>query len=282
MCCSFPSRGGRFLHGVVAGVLAATTLGLGQTQTPNDYRVGPQDVLRITVFDEPDLTGAFTIDGDGSLTYPLVGRVTVEDSTVSEIQTELTRRLADGYLINPQVNVEVLEYRSQRIYVLGEVRSPGVYTLQGNMSLIEVLVEAGSTTATAGNAIHIVRRPDGQDSGPLLPEDATEADVTYVDLRDIQTGRLSTVALRDGDTVFVPRAETFFVTGQVRSPGSYAWQRGLTIRQALSLAGGLTERGSDRGIRIFRIVDGNQVEIDAALDDLVQAGDTIRARQRFF
>ena len=256
-----------------------------RAQAPDEYRVGPQDVLRIAVFDEADLTGEFTVDGDGALTYPFLGRLAVEGLTLLEIQDEIAKSLAAGYLVNPQVSIEILEYRSQRVYVLGEVRSPGIQTLRGNMSLIEVLVQAGSTTANAGNEIHIVRRTDdaGND-GPVLPADAPDADavVEVVDVRDIQTGRLSAVSLRDGDTVFVPRAESFFVTGQVRAPGSYPWQIGLTVRQALSLAGGLTDRGSERGIRVFRVVDGEQVELDVSLDDLVEAGDTVRARQRFF
>ena len=252
-------------------------------QAQTDYQVGAQDILRITVFDEPELTGLFTIDADGSLTYPLLGRVSVDGSSLREIQDQLSKLLGDGFLINPQVSVEISEYRSQRIYVLGEVRSPGVYTLQGNMSLIEVLVEAGSTTVNAGMEVQIVRRPGTpqEDSGPVLPEDA-DVEVTYVDLRDIQSGRLSRVTLQDGDTVYVPRAETFFVTGNVRSPGSYPWERGLTVRQAISLAGGLTERGSTRGMRIFRDVDGEQMEISAEMDDLIEAGDTLRVRQRFF
>ena len=88
--------------------------------------------------------------------------------------------------------------------------------------------------------------------------------------------------LQDGDTIYVPKAETFFVTGHVRSPGSFVWERGITVLQAISLAGGLTDRGSNRGIRLLRIVDGEQEEVSVSLSDPVQPGDTVVIRQRFF
>ncbi len=248
-----------------------------------DYRVGTDDVLLITVFAEPELTGPFTVDNDGAFAYPLLGRITVEDLTVREVEALLMARLADGFLRNPQLNVEVLEYRSQNVYVLGEVRAPGIYPLTGSMSLIQVLVAAGSMSATAGYEVQIVRRTgDGEGAGPVLPEDNVEVEVTYLNLRDLQSGRLSEVRLQDGDTIYVPKAETFFVTGHVRSPGSFVWDRGITVLQAISLAGGLTDRGSNRGIRILRIVDDEQEEVSVSLSDQVQAGDTVVIRQRFF
>lgn len=254
-----------------------------QAVPPTDYQVGPQDVLAITVFNEPELSGRFTIDSDGALTFPLIGRVAVEGQSLRQIQDTLTRLLGDGFLINPQVSVEIQDYRSQNVYVLGEVRSPGIYTLAGNMTLIEVLVQAGSTTQAAGNEVQIVRaKGERKVGGPVLPQDDADVEVTYVDLRDIQSGRLSEVSLRDGDTVFVPKASTFFITGEIRASGSYVWQRGLTIRQAIALGGGLTDRGSDNRIKIERQVGDRLVEIDASLTDVVQPGDTIRIGRRFF
>ncbi len=249
-----------------------------------DYRVGTDDVLLITVFAEPELTGPFTVDNDGAFAYPLLGRVTVEDLTLREVEVLLAGLLADGFLRDPQLNVKVLEYRSQNVYVLGEVRAPGIYPLTGSMSLIQVLVAAGSMTATAGYEVQIVRRTGDVElgAGPVLPEDSAEVEVTYLNLLDLQSGRLSEVRLQDGDTVYVPKAETFFVTGFVRSPGSFVWDRGITVLQAISLAGGLTDRGSNRGIRLLRIVDGEQEEVSVNLEDPVQAGDTVVIRQRFF
>ena len=247
-----------------------------------DYRVGTNDVLLITVFAEPELTGPFTVDNDGAFAFPLIGRITVETLTLREVEALLTARLADGFLRDPQLNVTVLEYRSQNVYVLGEVRAPGIYPPTGSMNLIQVLVAAGSMTATAGFEIQIVRPTGAEGAGPVLPEDNAEVEVTYLNLQDLQSGRLAEVTLRDGDTVYVPKAETFFVTGHVRSPGSFVWERGITVLQAISLAGGLTDRGSNRGIRLLRIVDDEQEEVSVKLNDLVQPGDTVVIRQRFF
>ena len=253
---------------------------------PGPYLVGPQDVLRVTVFEEPGLTGLFTVDPDGTLAFPLIDRITVGGRALREIEVRLVERLLDGYLRYAQVKVEVEQYGSQKVYVLGEVRTPGVVSLTGNMTLFEVLVKAGSTTEDAGNLVQIVRSSGARAmSGPVLPQegiDTDRAEVTAVDLRDIRTGQLSQVTVRNGDTVYVPKAARFFVTGNVRDPGAFVWERGITVLQAVALAGGVTERGSTRGIKILRVVDNSRREISADMKDPVEPGDTIRVRQRYF
>jgi polysaccharide biosynthesis/export protein len=116
---------------------------------------------------------------------------------------------------------------------------------------------------------------------PTLPGEKTAADITRVNLRDIEAGKLSeNVVIRDGDTIFVPKAERFFVIGQVRNPGSFVHERGMTVLQAISLAGGVTDRGSNRRVRIVRIVDGKKQEFDVNPTDPVEPGDTVVVRQR--
>ena len=250
-----------------------------------DYdRVGPQDVLRISVFNEPDLSGVFTVDGDGTVTFPFISRVSVDGLTLHEVETEITQQLGDGFLVNPQVSVEIEEYRSQSVYVLGEVGSPGIYRLSGNLSLIEVLVQAGGTTAQAGNELQIIRSASGRaPGGPVLAqEDDPEVEVTEVSLEDIRTGRLALVSLRDGDTVNVPKAAIFYVTGFVSSPGSYVWSPGMTVQRAIALAGGYTNRGSSRGIETTRMVDGVSTSVSVSEDDPVQPDDVINIRARRF
>ncbi len=108
-----------------------------------------------------------------------------------------------------------------------------------------------------------------------------DADVQRVNLREIETGRLSkNVTIRDGDTIFVPKAERFFVTGFVRTPGSYTLEPDMTVLQAISMAGGVTERGSGRRLRVSRVVGGERKDFDAKPTDLVQPGDTITVKQR--
>jgi polysaccharide export outer membrane protein len=256
------------------------------SQEPSpDYLVGAQDVLSITVWDQADLSGKFTVEADGSFNFPLIGRVQAGGLTLRAIEAELKKKLADGYFKNPQLTVSVDTYRSQRVFIVGEVRVPGTYTLTGNMSLIEALARAGSTTPTASTEAIIVRAPEGKPtSGPVLPgqSDATEA--ARVDLKELQSGgSAKNVALRDGDTIFVPRAETIYVFGQVKNPGSYALQsKETTVMQALSLAGGVTDRGSTGRLKIVRVVKGVKKEIKVKLTDLVQPGDTLVVPERFF
>jgi polysaccharide biosynthesis/export protein len=250
-----------------------------------DYVVGPQDVLSITIWDQNDLSGKFTVETDGSFTFPLIGRVQAGGLTLRQIEAELKKRLADGYFKNPQLNVAVETYRSQRVFITGEVRTPGTYTLTGDMSLIEALSRAGSTTQFAGVEAIIVRAGEGKaSSGPLLPNQAEGATSIRVDLKELQSGALSqNVQLKDGDTIFVPRAETVYVSGQVRTPGAYALQtKDTTVLQAISLAGGVTDRGSTSRIKIVRIVKGKKTEIKVTLGDLVLPGDTIIVPERYF
>src|SRR5437763_15455050 len=127
----------------------------------NDYIVGAQDVLGITVWNQLGLTGIFTVEADGTFTFPLIGRVKVGGLTLRQIEAELRGRLVDGYLKNPQVSVAIESYKSQRIFVVGEVKSPGAYPLGANMTLMEALAQAGSTTSDARDEAVIVRSSPG-------------------------------------------------------------------------------------------------------------------------
>jgi polysaccharide export outer membrane protein len=250
-----------------------------------DYVVGPQDTLTITSYDQADLSGKFTVEADGTFTYPLIGRVTAGSFTLRQIEAQVKKQLKDeGYFNNPQITVSMEEYKSQKIFVVGEVRTPGSYPLSGDMNLVEALARAGSTLPTASGEVVIVHPVSGSASGPVLPNQENADNIIRIDIRDLQNGTLSqNAALRHGDTIFVPRAESVYVFGQVRAPGAYALQqRSTTVLQALSLAGGVTDRGSTGRIRIARIVDGEKQELKVKLGDLVQPGDTIIVQERFF
>ncbi len=261
-------------------LLPFTGLALAQT---GDYTIGSQDVLTVTVFGEAELSGRYTVEQDGTFTYPQLGRIKAGGQTLRALEADLKKQLSDGYLRNPQVAVAVETYRSQRILVIGEVRNPGEYQLAGEMTLLSALARAGSTTPTASPDVLVVRAPKkGAPAG-------TEPDVLHVDLRALQEGNLSqNLMLQDGDTVNVQRAQMVFVTGQVKNPGAFAIERGTTVLQLLSLAGGMTDRGSDGRIRIQRMVKDPKtnrdrtVDVKAKLTDLVQPGDTIIVGERFF
>ena len=254
-------------------------------QAAGNYVIGSQDVLSITVWDQPDLSGKFTVEADGSFTFPLIGRIVAGGLSLRDLEGHLRKRLAEGYFKNPQVSVAVEQYRSQRIFIIGEVRSPGAYPLTGDMTLIEALARAGSTTMDAGGEAVVVRPPAGKaPSAPVLPNQEGVSEVVRINIGDLQGGQLKqNIALQDGDTIFVPRAETIYVFGQVRSPGAYPLKtKDTTVLQALSLAGGVTDRGSTSRIKIVRLIEGKKVEIKAKLGDPVQPGDTIIVQERFF
>jgi polysaccharide export outer membrane protein len=242
--------------------------------TASSYSIGPQDQLSITVADEPELTGKFRVDNDGTFIFPYLGRVAAAGKTLAGLQEALTRQLADGYLKNPQVRVEVDQYKSQSVFVSGEVRSPGKITMAGKTTLLEAISLAGSLTPNASTEIVITRRG----TGPKAPIEEIR-----VNRRDIETGRAGQdLFLREGDVIFVPKAQTFYISGMVRNPGSYVLDPGMTVEQAIALAGGLTERGSDRGIVVTRMVKGVSIDLGVTKLDKVQPGDTIKIRGRFF
>jgi polysaccharide export outer membrane protein len=271
---------------LLVGALAAADA-VAQSASPassgasSDYVVGAQDVLKVTVFDEPQLSGTFRVDADGTFTYPFIGRIKAAGETLRSVESMLAKLLADGYVRRPQVSIEVEQYRSRSIFVVGEVRSPGKYALSGQMSLIEALAQAGSTTSNAGTQVLILRANEARSDQALAPDAKDVANVTRVSLADLQAGQLGqNVMLREGDTVFVPKAERFYVTGQVRAPGAFTYERGMTVLQAVSLAGGLTDRGSNRRIRVIRVIEGKKKEISVKLTDLIEPNDTIVVRQR--
>jgi polysaccharide export outer membrane protein len=256
-----------------------------QQQQQIQYIVGPNDVLAITVYDQPQLSGRYIVQPDGTLTFPLLGQVEVGGLSVQAIETVMRDRLARGYLKNPQVGVAVDQYRSQQILILGEVRQPGNLEFTGAMTVVEALARAGSTTERAGLTAVIVRTPRGgvHDGKTEQGDRSKYSETIRVDLEGLQAGeRTQNVTLRGGDTIFIPRAESVFVSGHVRSAGEYAIRQGMTVREVLTLAGGVTEVGSTRRIQIIRKVEGKERTIGASLQDLVQAGDTIVVRERFF
>lgn len=270
--------------------MLAMSIGVASAQGPpaavTDYVVGPRDVLTITSYDQTDLSGKFAVEADGTFTYPLIGRFTAGGLSLRAVETRLKTRLKDeGFFNDPQVTVAVETYKSQKLFIVGEVRSPGSYALSGNMSLVEALALAGSTLPTASGEAVIVHPAAGVPSAPVLPAQDDAGNIVRVDLRALQNGELAENAvLLDGDTIFVPRAESVYVFGQVKNPGAYALlqQKSTSVLQALSLAGGLTERGSTARIKIVRLVKGDKQEINVKLGDVVRPGDTIIVRERFF
>jgi polysaccharide export outer membrane protein len=247
---------------------APASPGGARTAAMDEYVIGVADVLNVTVFGEPDASrlGA-TVDSDGTIDMPYIGRVKVAGQSARAVEKEVRERLAKDFLRNPSVSVEVTRYRSKTISVQGLVRAPGEYPLEGNVSVTTALAKAGSMLIDAGSYVVISRR--GADG-------ATET--IKVSRKDIESGKAQSTLLKDGDVVLVPKAESIFVTGQVRNGGTYTWEEGLTVERALSLAGGPTERAG----KITVEQNGKVVNKKAGKTDLVLANDTIRVHTRIF
>lgn len=271
-------------------LLLAALQGASAAPAANDdhqlYVVGPNDVLTISVYNQPQLTGKFVVEADGTFAYPLLGRVAAGGLSIRAVEDKVRQGLAGGFLKDPQITVTVDQYRSQQIFVMGEVKQPGPLQFTGSMTLIEALARAGSVTERAGAEAVIVRSATGVAApapAPVPAESTARGDTIRVDLQKLQSGTLAqNVTLRAGDTIFVPRAQTVFVSGQVRMPGEYAIRGAMTVRQALALAGGVTDRGSTRRVQIIRVVNGKEMTIGGDLQKTVEAGDTIVVNERFF
>jgi polysaccharide biosynthesis/export protein len=254
----------------------------GLAQQTDSYKVGPKDVLSVSVFNHPELTRKVTVGGDGTISFPLLGSFAAVDRTTSEIASDIATKLSDGFLRNPQVTVEVAEYVSRRIFVIGEVRTPGPLTLNGATTLLEALARAGSLTEQAGGEV-LLLRPPTQGGGPTVPGQAGVSELSRVSVQQLRSGNLpANVPLQDGDTIFVPRAELIHVLGNVKTPGAYRFEPGLTAIRAIYLAGGVSEMGSTGRITITRTVDGKETKLKAKEDDPIKPGDTLIVGTRRF
>jgi len=251
---------------------------------PSSYRIGLQDQIKITVFDEPDLSTMYRVDADGFISFPLIGRVSASGLTLSELQQRITTMLAGGFIRNPQVRIEIDEYKSQFVFVIGEVRAPGKIAMKGStMTLLEALALAGSPTSNASNEVIVVHPSRPTTTVVNAPGADIEGTRITVNRKDLELGKAGQdVLLQDGDIINVPSAQHFYITGMIRNPGTFVLDPGMSVQQAIALAGGLNDRGSDRRIKISRLVNSKFTEVSVELEDKVLAGDTITIAARFF
>jgi polysaccharide export outer membrane protein len=193
---------------------------------------------------------------------------------IPQVSEKITALLADGYLVNPQVNVFVTEFRSQKVVVLGRVKQPGLIELSGSISLLELISKAGGLEIDAGDTATIKRQENGRDT--IIPIDL---------LSLIEGGDLSqNLAIQDGDTVVVSKAGMCYVTGEVEQPGSYPCGEGATVLKLVALANGFTGKASKSSVRIVRVVNDKKTVLkDVDLDTtLVFDNDVIVVPESFF
>jgi len=247
---------------LVNGVMVALS---AQPQSEYQYQLGPNDVVRVQVFGEEDLTVESKVGGDGAINFPLLGSVPIAGKTVKELQEYLVGRLAEGYVRSPKVMVLLVRYRN--FYLHGEVKTPGGYPYEAGLTVQKAISLAGGFTEKAETRKIAATRVLGDRAGtvilgmesPILPD----------------------------DILAVAPMQKFFVSGEVRTPGRYPYEPGLTVQKALSMAGGLTERADPAGIKLTRFKEVG-VETEAgALETLVLADDMLAVeglnqRQKFY
>lgn len=237
-----------------------------------DYRVGPKDILDITVYREPDLSKRFRVTGDGMISVPLIGKVQVAGLTMAEIERTLEQRLARGYLVKPQVSVMVAEYQSQQVLVLGAVGQPGYYPLRGRTTLLDILSRAGGLTqATRQNKYLVLMRQ--REAGKVHGHDAAIR-ATRVDLdRLLDQGDTTLNApLQSEDVIFVPQPASIVVFGEVKNPGAISLSERMTLVEAISKAGGFTTTAATGRVRVIRTANGGESTMRVNVADILKRG----------
>ena len=241
-----------------------------------DYIVGEEDILRITVYDHPDLGTTSRVSGDGIIKFPLIGDVKVTGLTASQVAQRIADLLASGYVVNPQVSVFIEEFKSKKTTILGQVVNPGIYALSGNTTFLELLSKAGGLTKEAGDRA-IINRKSGLKG--------RKESVITIDLkRLIEGGDASlNIPVLDGDNIYVPKAGVFYITGEVRKPDAYKCEEGETVIKAVTTAGGFTEKASTGRVKIIRKVGGKEKVLEkVAMDAPVLPDDILVVPETFF
>jgi polysaccharide export outer membrane protein len=240
-------------------------------EVPSDYKLGPGDLIRIAVFGAPEMSSELRVSESGAITAPLLGSVPVTGLSTAQVEQLLARKYADGgFLKQPQLAVLVMEYQSQKISVLGHVTKPGQYSLRASGHVLDVLAEAGGVNAASAADHAVLTRADGNkveiDLSKLFDGDPTQ-----------------NVQVAGGDRLYVPRADQFYVYGQVQKPGMYKLERNMSVSRAISASGGLTARGTERRAIVKRRgPDGKEKEYSARGTDILQPDDILVIKESLF
>ena len=239
--------------------------------TGQEYTIGARDVLGITVWGQADLSRDYGVDPDGFIPFPLIGRVKAAGSTPKELAGQLTELLGKDYLVNPQVIVNVKEYLSQKVQVLGAAEKPGVYYLTGPTSLLEILSRAGGFASTAGKQVLLVRNQGAAQGSPAA---------LRLSLEKIQAGDPSeNTRVQSQDIVIVSKAQaySYFVFGEVKKPGAYTLDKDTNILEGITVAGGFTDKAAPGRTRVIRSTPQGQKVIDVDMNDILRRGREAKA-----
>lgn len=244
------------------------------TARADDVQLGAGDVLKVSVYGNPDLTLETRISENGSITFPLIGDVAIAGMSTSNAEKKIGGLLeSGGFLRKAQVNIIVTVLTSQQVSVLGQVNRPGRYPIEGKRTLTDLIAVAGGTNADGGDTVTVIRNRKGKSSRDV------------VDLLDmVRSGDTKqNIELVGGDLMYVERAPRFYIYGEVQRPGQFKLERNMTVLQALSVGGGLTPRGTERNIRIKRRDAAGVMQIITAKhDDVVLMDDVVYVQESLF
>jgi polysaccharide biosynthesis/export protein len=257
---------------------AAVALAQDQAVAPmqgQEYRLGAGDVVKITVYNNPDLTTEAEVSQNGSISFPLIGEIAIGGLTRGEAEKALAGRLGSGgFVPDAHVNVLIAQYRSRQISVMGEVGKPGKYPINQPISVTDAIAAAGGITPKGSNTVIVIKR--GQDGKTSRHEVDVKKLLATGDMRH-------NVTIDAGDIVNVPTASVFYIYGEVRQPGAYPLAPDMTVQQALSVGGGLTVRGTERGIRLERRgPDGKSSSQRVQLSEKLKPDDVLRVPESWF
>lgn len=255
---------------------AAAGAGAAPGAAPSpEYRVGAGDVLRIVVFQNPDLTMETRVTDAGLVSYPLLGSLRLGGLTITAVEKLISDGLRNGNFVRqPQVTVALLQVRGHQVSVLGQVNRPGRYPLEtADMRLTDVLATAGGASATGADLVVLSGTRDGK---PFRLE---------IDLPMLfgEGGRERDPVVLNGDAVWVDRQPIVYIYGEVQRPGPMRLEREMTLLQALATGGGLTPRGTEKGVRVHRkAADGSVLVMTPVMTDKLREGDVVFVRESLF
>jgi polysaccharide export outer membrane protein len=239
-----------------------------------DVPLGAGDVLKISVYGNPDLGLETRVSEAGEITFPLVGAVAVGGLSTSAAEKKLGGLLeSGGFLRKAQVNIIVTSLQSQQASVLGQVNRPGRYPVEGKRSVMDMLALAGGVSPDGADQITVIRKRGGN----------TTRDVADI-LDIVRNGDLKgDTDVGSNDIIYVERAPRFYIYGEVQRPGAFRLERNMTVLQALSVGGGLTARGTERGVRVKRRNAEGQMEVlSVKHDDLLRVDDIVYVQESLF
>lgn len=245
-------------------MMAALSQGKGPY---GDYKIGPEDLLEITVFEDEKLNKVVRVSSQGNISFPLLGILKVKGLTAMELEKEIRELLAEKYFQDPHVSVFIREYRNQRISVIGAVEKPGVFDVTGQKTILDMLAMAGGLKPEAGRLLFLLRPLSSESEGATEgnPGEKSPPKAVVIDLEQlvVQGDLTLNQPLSHGDVINIPASGKVFVGGEVRNPGGFPLGgKKLTLIQAIALAGGLKPEASASATRIFRYSGkGNEKEI---------------------